>query len=78
MSNKEGKEVKEGSKETVLDIKQITDYLNHAMRQASQGLKATRSKDGVKSPLYELQVEFCYMMYEITSGPLRAVSRQIG
>jgi hypothetical protein len=77
MSEKEqpNREVKEG-KETVLDVKQIVDFLNHAFRQATQGMgKATRSKDGTKTALYDLQVEFSYMIREITSGPTYIVPK---
>lgn len=69
--NKEGKE-----KETVLDVKQIVDFLNHAFRQATQGMgKATRSKDGMKSQMYQWQVEFCYMIDDILRGPTYIVPK---
>lgn len=69
--SKEGKE-----KETVLDIKQIVDFLNHAFRQATQGMgKATRSKDGVKSQMYVWQTEFSYMIDDITRGPTYIVPK---
>jgi len=73
MSEKEGGKE---TKETVLDIKQIVDFLNHAFRQASQGMgKATRSKDGTKSVLYQAQIDFCYLIDEITRGPTYIVPK---
>ncbi len=69
--NKDGKE-----KETVLDIKQIVDFLNHAFRVATQGMgKATRSKDGTKSQMYMWQSEFSYMIDEIGRGPTYIVPK---
>jgi len=62
------KEVKEvlGEKEKA----QIVDFLSHAFKQASQGMgKAIRSKEGNKTTLYQLQVDFCYMIDEIQRGP---------
>ena len=77
MSEKEqGKETRE--KETVLNIPQIVDFLNHAFRQATQGMgKATRSKDGVKNNLYQLQVDFSYMIDEIMRGPTYIVPKVV-
>jgi hypothetical protein len=69
--SKDGKE-----KETVLDIKQIVDFLNHAFRQATQGMgKATRSKDGSKSQMYIWQSEFSHMIDDIGRGPTYIVPK---
>ena len=74
---KENKEVRE------ININQVVRYLNHAFSKATSGLdKAVRYVDyninKVKTTeLYDLQVDFMYMLDEIQRGPKYALSRVI-
>lgn len=72
-TSKEGKEeVKE------LDVKQIVSFLNHAFREATQGMgKAIRSENGDKTVLYDLQVDFSYMLDNIQRGPKYIVPKVV-
>lgn len=65
------------------DVNQSVRYLNAAFARATQGLgKAVRIKDKDKNKyvttrLYDAQVDFCYMVNEITRGPKYFVPKLI-
>jgi len=57
---------------------QIVDFLNHAFKQAIQGMgKAVRSKDGTKTALYQFHVDFSYMIDDIQRGPTYIVPKVV-
>lgn len=68
-------------KEKEINIDQVCGYLNHVFGKKTQGLgKAARNVDGNKvttTKLYDLQVEFSYLLDEIQRGPKCLVTHNI-
>jgi hypothetical protein len=65
-----------------LDIPQIVTFLNHAFAKATQGMgRAARTvhKDltVTKTALYQLQVDFCYLIDDIQRSPLYIVPKLV-
>lgn len=65
--------------ERKINIPQVVNYLNHAFAKAMSksanrlGGRATRTVVDGKvetTPLYDYQVEFCYLVDEIQRGPI--------
>lgn len=69
-----------------INIPQVVNYLSHAFAKAhgkvshKLGGRATRTVVGDKvetTPLYDYQVEFCYLVDEIQRGPLYIIPKVI-
>lgn len=57
-----------GKDASSINVKQVLEYLTHTFEEATRGL-GPKSKAVKGSKLYELQVEFAYLIDEIERGP---------
>lgn len=49
-----------------INLQQVTAYLSAAFSKATRHLG---NKNNIGTPLYDYQVEFCWLQHEITTGP---------
>lgn len=49
-----------------INTTQVVKYLNHAFAKAA---RTFGSRNGRGTDLYGFQVEFCYLIHDITNGP---------
>ena len=61
-----------------IDIGQVVSYLNHAFSSAIQkNGSSVGSKNTKGTKLYQLQVDFVYLINDIQRGPKNFLSRKI-